>query len=56
MLDISKKKLYYWSPGFVHIATFKAVINSFLGASTKSGIAFITFKLAVSINLYYKNN
>ena len=28
MLDISKKKLYYWSPGFVHIATFKAVINS----------------------------
>ena len=28
MLDISKKKLYYWSPGYVHIATFKAVINS----------------------------
>ena len=28
MLDIAKKKLYYWSPGFVHIATFKAVINS----------------------------
>ena len=28
MLGISKKKLYYWSPGFVHIATFKAVINS----------------------------
>ena len=28
MLDIPKKKLYYWSPGFVHIATFKAVINS----------------------------
>ena len=23
-----KKKIYYWSPGFVHIATFKAVINS----------------------------
>ena len=23
-----KKKIFYWSPGFVHIATFKAVINS----------------------------